>query len=339
MPVFRLIGWRLLTAIPNLVGVVVVTFVLTHLLPGDPAAYFAGPSATAASIEETRHRLGLDRTLTEQFIVYVQGLGRGDLGNSLISGQPVLVDLVNRLPASFELTLAALLLAVAIGVPLGTQAALRPGGWTDRACSLISTLGQAMPTFFLGLLLVFVFYYLLDWAPAPLGRLDSIYAPPPTVTTFWSIDALLAGDLRLFVAVIGQLALPVTTLGLFGVGPLARMTRASLLEVLSSDYVRTARAAGLPPRQVVWTYAFHNALVPILNTAGMVFSFLLGANVLVEKVFGWPGIGAYAIEALLASDFAPVQGFVIVMALFYLLVNLAIDVVTVVIDPRVAIAA
>jgi len=172
-----------------------------------------------------------------------------------------------------------------------------------------------------------------------LGRLDSIYAPPPTVTTFWSIDALLAGDLRLFVAVIGQLALPVTTLGLFGVGPLARMTRASLLEVLSSDYVRTARAAGLPPRQVVWTYAFHNALVPILNTAGMVFSFLLGANVLVEKVFGWPGIGAYAIEALLASDFAPVQGFVIVMALFYLLVNLAIDVVTVVIDPRVAIAA
>src|SRR5579862_2242465 len=194
----RLIGGRLLAAVPTLVGIIVVSFVLTHLLPGDPAAYFAGPSATAASIEETRHRLGLDRSLFEQFVVYVQALGHGDLGNSLISGQPVVEDLVNRLPASFELTLGALLLAVAVGIPLGMQAALRPGGWMDRLCSLISTLGQAMPTFFLGLLLVFVFYYLLGWAPAPLGRLDSMFTPPPAVTEFWSIDALLAGDLPLF---------------------------------------------------------------------------------------------------------------------------------------------
>ncbi len=336
MPMARLIAGRSIAAVPNLIGVIVITFVLTHLLPGDPAAYFAGPSATAASVEETRHRLGLDRSLLEQFIVYVKGLGHGDLGNSLISGQPVIDDLLNRLPASFELTLGALLLAVAVGIPLGMAAALRPGGWVDRLCSLISTLGQAMPTFFLGLLLVFVFYYLLDWAPAPLGRLDSMFTPPPSITEFWSIDALLAGDLPLLGSVLGQLVLPVITLGLFGIGPLARMTRASLLEVLSSDYVRTARAAGLPKRQVLWTYAFRNALVPVLNTAGMVFSFLLGANVLVEKVFGWPGVGAYAIEALLASDFAPVQGFVIVMALFYVAVNLAIDVITVIVDPRVA---
>lgn len=339
MGLLRLIAWRLAAAVPNLIGVVVITFVLTHLLPGDPAAYFAGPSATAASIEETRHRLGLDHGLIEQFALYIKGLVQGDLGNSLISGQPVVVDLVNRLPASFELTFGALLLAVAIGIPLGMQAALRPGGWTDRFCSIISTLGQAMPTFFLGLLLVFVFYYLLDWSPAPLGRLDSMYSPPPPITELWTIDSLLAGDLPLFVAVAGQLILPVVTLGLFGVGPLARMTRASLLEVLSSDYVRTARAAGLPRRQVLWVYAFRNALVPVLNTAGMVFSFLLGANVLVEKVFGWPGIGAYAIEALLASDFAPVQGFVLVMALFYVIVNLIIDIVTVTVDPRVALDA
>ncbi|HEY1723660.1 MAG TPA: ABC transporter permease [Magnetospirillaceae bacterium] len=332
----RLIAGRLAAAVPNLIGVIVITFILTHLLPGDPAAYFAGPSATAASVEETRHRLGLDHSLIEQFALYVKGLAQGDLGNSLISGQPVLADLINRLPASFELTFGALLLAVVIGIPLGMQAALHPGSWIDRLCNAISTLGQAMPTFFLGLLLVFVFYYLLGWAPAPLGRLDSMFEPPPTVTTFWTIDSLLVGDLSLFWAVFSQLILPVVTLGLFGVGPLARMTRASLLEVLSSDYVRTARAAGLPRHQVLWTYAFRNALVPVLNTAGMVFSFLLGANVLVEKVFGWPGIGAYAIEALLASDFAPVQGFVIVMALFYVLVNLTIDVVTVLVDPRVA---
>jgi peptide/nickel transport system permease protein len=333
---FRLILGRLAAAAPNLVGVVAVAFILTHVLPGDPAAYFAGPSATAASIEQTRHRLGLDHTLPEQFVIYVAGLGRGDLGRSLISGQTVTADLAQRLPASFELTLGALLLALAIGIPLGMRAALRPGGWIDALCSVVSTLGQAIPTFFLGLLLVFVFYYLLGWAPAPLGRLDSMLSPPVDITGFWTIDATLAGNLPLLAAVLGQLVLPVVTLGMFGIGPIARMTRASLLEVLSSDYVRTARAAGLPRHKVLWTYAFRNALVPILNTVGMVFSFLLGANVLVEKVFGWPGVGAYAIQALLASDFAPVQGFVIVMALFYLAVNLLIDVVTVMADPRMA---
>jgi peptide/nickel transport system permease protein len=331
-----LIAGRLLSAAPNLVGVVTVAFILTHLLPGDPAAYFAGPSATAASIEQTRHRLGLDHNLPEQFAIYVAALARGDLGRSLTSGQAVTADLAQRLPASFELTLGALAMALAIGVPLGMRSALRPGGWADGLCSFVSTLGQAVPTFFLGLLLVFVFYYLLGWAPAPLGRLDSMLVPPPPITGFWSIDAALAGDPTLLAAVLGQLVLPTVTLGLFGIGPIARMTRASLLEVLASDYIRTARAAGLPRRKVLWTYAFRNALVPILNTVGMVFSFLLGANVLVEKVFGWPGVGAYAIEALLASDFAPVQGFVIVMAFFYLVVNLAIDVITTLLDPRVA---
>jgi ABC-type dipeptide/oligopeptide/nickel transport system permease component len=333
---FRLIGGRSLAAVPNLIGVVAVAFLLTHILPGDPAAYFAGPSATAASVEETRHRLGLDHNLFEQFVLYAGGLARGDLGQSLISGQSVTADLAQRLPASFELTLGALLLALAIGIPLGTRAALRPGRWVDGLCSVISTLSQATPTFFLGLLLVFIFYYLLGWAPAPLGRLNSMLSPPPAVTGFWSIDAVLAGNFSLLGAVLGQLVLPVVTLGLFGVGPIARMTRASLLEVLSSDYVRTARAAGLPNRQVLWTYAFRNALVPVLNTVGMVFSFLLGANVLVEKVFGWPGVGAYAIDALLASDFAPVQGFVVVIAFFYLAINLAIDVTIAIIDPRVA---
>src|SRR3954465_13886805 len=161
---FRLIAGRLLAAAPNLVGVVAVAFILTHLLPGDPAAYFAGPSATAASIEQTRHRLGLDHTLPEQFVIYVTALGRGDLGRSLTSGQNVTADLANRLPASFELTLGALLMALGIGVPLGMRSALRPGGGADGFCSVLSTLGQAVPTFFLGLLLVFVFYYLLGWA-------------------------------------------------------------------------------------------------------------------------------------------------------------------------------
>ena len=190
----RLILKRLLTAIPTLIGVVVVTFALTRMLPGDPAVYFAGPTATQDSIEQTRHRLGLDKTLPEQFSFYIVGLARGDLGNSLTSGQTVLDDLRNRLPASLELTFGALLLAIGIGVPLGIGAALNPGGWTDRLCSLVSTIGQAIPTFFLGLLLVFVFYYLLDWAPAPLGRLEIFYSSPDEITGFWSIDSALAGD-------------------------------------------------------------------------------------------------------------------------------------------------
>ncbi len=330
----RLIAMRLIAAVLTLVGVIVVTFVLTRMLPGDPAAYFAGPAATAASIEDTRHRLGLDRSVPQQFVFYITGLAHGDLGNSLTSGQTVLEDLRNRLPASLELTFAALILSLGFGIPLGVGAALKPGGWIDRLCSVISTIGQATPTFFLGLLLVFVFYYVLGWAPAPLGRLDIVYSPPEEITGFWSIDAALAGDWELLGAVLRQLALPVTTLALFGLGPLARITRASMIEVLAGDYVRTARAAGLPQRKVLWIYAFRNAIVPVLNTAGMVFSYMLGASVLVEKVFGWPGIGAYAIDAVLASDFAPVQGFILAMAVLYLILNLLIDTAAGLLDPR-----
>lgn len=332
----RLILRRLLAAIPNLLGVVLLTFVLTRMLPGDAAAYFAGPAATPESIEGIRVQLGLDRSAVEQFFTYLAQLAQGDLGRSLTSGQPVLNDLVARLPASLELTLGALLLASLIGVALGVGAALKPHGVVDRICGLVSTVGQAVPTFFLGLLLVFVFYYLLGWAPAPLGRLDIFHSTPTDVTGFWTIDSLLGGDIDAFVGVLHQLVLPVITLSLFGIGPIARMTRASMIEVLGSDSVRMARAAGLPRRKVLWTYAFRTVIVPVLNTIGMVFSFMLGANVLVEKVFGWPGIGAYAIESVLASDFAPIQGFVLLMAALYVLINLMIDVVAALLDPRVA---
>jgi peptide/nickel transport system permease protein len=334
-----MIARRLATALPNLIGVIVVTFALTHLLPGDPAAYFAGPSATAASIEQTRHALGLDRSLPAQFISYVVGLAQGDLGHSLTSGQRVIDDLAARLPASLELTLFALLLAIGLGLPLGVGAALRPRRWPDHLCSFVSTAGQAIPTFFLGLLLVFVFYYKFGWAPAPVGRLDVIWSPPPAVTGFWSIDAAFAGDWPLFKAVTSQLVLPVVTLAMFGVGPLALVTRASMIEALGGDFIRTARAAGLPRRKILWTYAFRNAQIPILNTGGVVFSYMLGAVVLVEKVYGWPGVGAYAIDAVLASDFAPVQGFVLAMAALYLILNLVVDIVSGLVDPRVQLDA
>jgi len=330
---------RAAMAIPSLIGVVIVTFLLTRALPGDPAAYFAGPAASPQAIEEVRVKLGLDKPLVVQFGHYVVDLAHGNLGTSLTTGQPVVTELRNRLPASAELTLLGLLVSIVIAVPLGILAATRPNSLLDHACRVISTAGVSLPVFFTGLILVYIFYYRLGWAPAPLGRLDVFYSAPPQMTGFYLIDSLIAGQGEVFTASLKQLILPALTLGIFSLAPIARMTRASMLAVLSSDFVRTARASGLSSFTVIITYAFRNALIPVITTLGMVFSFLLGANVLVEKVFAWPGIGSYAVEALLASDFAPVQGFVLTMAVMYVAINLLIDILYGVIDPRVRLEA
>jgi ABC-type dipeptide/oligopeptide/nickel transport system permease component len=333
----RVILQRLLGALPNLVGVVVVTFLLTRAIPGDPAAYFAGASATQEAVEQIRRQLGLDKPLIEQFGLYVQALFRGDLGLSLTTGQPVLQELLARLPASLELVLLSLALACAIAIPLGVAAATRPGSWVDQLARLITTAGVSLPTFFTGLLLAYVFYFLLGWAPSPLGRLDPMFSPPPTVTGLYLIDAALAGDRALWWAAFKQLILPVLTMTIFVLAPIARMTRASMLSVLSSDFVRTARASGLSRGTVLVRYALRNALLPVVTTLGMVFGFMIGSSVVIEKVFGWPGVGSYAIDALTASDYAPVQGFVLAMGILFVLLNLLIDVLYVVIDPRVKI--
>jgi ABC-type dipeptide/oligopeptide/nickel transport system permease component len=330
---------RAATAIPTLIGVVIVTFLLTRVLPGDPAVYFAGPAATPQSIADIRKSLGLDQPLPAQFVRYVDDLAHGNLGNSLATGRPVVSEIVSRLPASAELTLFGLILAMAIAIPLGIFAAVKQGSWIDHACRIVATAGVSLPVFFTGLLLVYVFYFRLGWAPAPLGRLDVFYDAPPQVTGFYLIDSLTAGDFAIFRAALGQLILPGVTLAIFSLAPIARMTRASMLAVLASDYTRTARASGLSPYTVVITYAFRNAMLPVITTLGMVFSFLLGANVLVEKVFAWPGIGSFAVEALIASDYAPVQGFVLTMAVMYVGLNLLIDILYGIVDPRVRLEA
>jgi dipeptide transport system permease protein len=330
---------RVMMAVPSLIGVVIVTFLLTRALPGDPAAYFAGPAATTEAIQQVRVKLGLDKPLFIQFVRYVEDLARGDLGNSLTTGQPVGHEIKTRLPASAELTLLGLIVSVVIAVPLGILAATRPNSLIDHACRVIATAGVSLPVFFTGLILIYVFYYHLGWAPPPLGRLDIFYSPPPHVTGFYLIDSLIAGDGEVFVAALKQLILPALTLAIFSLAPIARMTRASMLAVLSSDFVRTARASGLAPFTVVITYAFRNAMLPVITTLGMVFSFLLGANVLVEKVFAWPGIGSFAVEALIASDFAPLQGFLLTMSVMYVALNLLIDILSGVIDPRMRVEA
>ncbi|MFT5894419.1 MAG: peptide/nickel transport system permease protein [bacterium] len=338
-PRVRAVVMRCAQSIPVVIGVVVISFLLTRALPGDPAVYFAGVAADEASIEQTRVALGLDKPLIQQFFVYVGNLLQGDLGQSMTSGQAVASDLANRLPASLELTLTALVLACAIAIPLGVLAATRPGTWVDHVCRVLVTAGVSLPTFFTGILLIYIFYYLLGIAPSPLGRLDFIYLDPDHVTGFYLIDAALMGDWETWRGAAKQLILPAGTLALFTLAPIARMTRAAMLTALSSDFIRTARAAGLSNRKVLYGYAFRNALLPVVTTLGMVFSFALGANVLVEKVFAWPGIGSYAVEALVVSDYAAVQGFVLAMALLFVLLNLLIDLAYTAIDPRIVFAA
>lgn len=335
----KVILTRLATAIPSLIGVVIVTFLLTRVMPGDTASYFAGPAATPQAIAEIKAKLGLDKPLPVQFANYVSDLAHGNLGTSLTTGRPVSTEISARLPASGELTLCGLILALVVAVPLGILAAVKQGSWIDHTCRIVTTAGVSLPVFFTGLVLVYIFYFLLGWSPAPLGRLDVYATPPPDITGFYLIDSLIARDGETFRAALAQLVLPSITLALFSLAPIARITRASMLGILGSDFIRTARAAGLTPATVVITYAFRNALLPVVTTLGMVFSFLLGANVLVEKVFAWPGIGSYAIEALISSDFAPVQGFVLTMAILYVILNLCIDLVYGLIDPRARVAA
>jgi peptide/nickel transport system permease protein len=334
----RRLGQRLLASLPALFGVVVFTFLLMRVLPGDPAIFFAsGPNAGPEEVEALRREMGLDQPIPVQLVRYLGDIAQGNLGRSMSTGQPVVADLRRRLPASLELTVCALLLALSLALPLGILAALRPNSLIDHGVRLLCTLGVCMPTFVSGLLLIYAFYYLLGWAPDPTGRIDVFVSQPSEVTGFLLVDALLAGDAEVWFAAAGQLVLPAATMALFVLAPLARMTRASMLAVLTSDFVRTGDALGLSRRRVVLVYALRNALLPVITILGIVFSTMLGANVLVEKVFSWPGVASYALDALLASDYAPVQGFVLLMAMIFVMVNLVIDVLYGVADPRVSV--
>lgn len=330
---------RLVSALPALFGVLALTFVLMRVLPGDPASLLAAsPSAGAEEIETIRRQLGLDKPLAEQFLLYLTDLAQGDLGRSIMTGQPVAIDLWQRLPASLELAFAALLIAFFISLPLGISAALRPSSAVDHTARLISTLGTAIPTFVSGLMLIYLFYYLLGWAPDPTGRLDIFITPPTRITGFLTVDALLNGDGAAFKAALAQLVLPAITLALFIIAPLTRIMRASMLSVMQSDFILSAEAVGLSPFRVVFIYGLKNALLPVLTMSGAIFSAMLGSSVLVEKVFAWPGVASYSIDALMAGDYAAIQGFVLLMAAIYIIINLTIDLLYRAVDPRTSLA-
>ena len=331
----RYVLQRLLFVIPTLFGVTVISFALTYLLPGNPALVKAGALATPDVVQEIERRMGLDRPVYVQYWRYVSGLARGDLGESSSTGRPVRQDFRQRVPATLELTLASLLVAITVGIPLGVLAAVHRDSLLDQVSRVLGVAGVAMPSFWTGLLLVYVFFYLLGVAPPPLGRITAGVSPPARITGLYVVDAAVTANGPALVSALHHLMLPALTLGLAVMAPLTRMVRATMLEILESDYVTAAWAAGLPRRRVIYGDALRNALIPVITLLGVIFGFLMAGNVVVEMVFAWPGLGHYAVTALVTKDPGPIQSFVLFVAVMYVVVNLAVDLLYGLADPRI----
>lgn len=332
---WRYLGKRLLISLGTVLGIVVVVFFIVRVLPGDAAAVRAGPYASAEKIEEIRERYGLADPVPEQFLRYVGNVARGDLGTSIRTGGSVTEELLRRLPASLELAFYAVLLACVVGIPLGIVAAARHGSWMDKAARVFAVLGSSMALFWLGLLLIFFFFYKLRWFPGPIDRLNVTTEPPPTLTGFYTIDGLAAGRMDVVVDAFQHLALPVATLAFVLAAPILKMVRAAMIDVLSSDHVRTAEALGIPRRTILLRDGFRNALIPVTTAIGIVFGYMLGGNIIVEFIYAWPGVGRYAYAAIQNNDLEALQGFVVMVGVLYVGLNVVIDLVYAWIDPRI----
>ncbi len=328
------IGRRLLFITPQLLGIVLVSFLLIKTIPGDPAVLMLGPTATPESIASLRTKMGLDQTLPVQFVFYVKALLHGDLGTSWQTTRPVLDDLIQRFPATVELVTFGLLTAIIIGVPLGVASAVNPKGWVARFADFYGLSAGAVPDFWLALVFICVLYTLLGWLPPPLGRIDLAIIPPAQVTGIYTIDALIAQDWGAFTSAAAHLVLPVATLGLINAGPILKMTHATVERMLQSDFSRYEVLSGMPRSRVIRS-AFRNALPSVITIIGVLYGFLIGGAVLVEIVFSWGGAGQYAVQGVLNSDIYPVLGFVLFSAIFSLVVYLAVDLIYFAIDPRI----
>ncbi len=325
---------RVFWIIPVAFGVVTITFFMARVFSGDPTELYTPPEATDALRAQIRAQLGLADPLPVQFLHYLSDLLHFDLGMSFTTGRSVGADLWDRLPATLELGLVGLVLGIAAGVPLGVLAAVNRERWPDFLVRGVTLGGMALPQFWIGLVLIWIFFVSLGWLPGPVGRLPIGISAPPRVTGFLLIDSLLAGDLHVWWLAAQQLVLPGLTLGLSTLAPIARVTRASMVEAMQSDYIRTAIAMGHGRAALWFRYGLRNALLPVVTLIGGVAGHVLGGAVLLESIFGWPGLGQYALQAIERSDFAALQGFVIYASLLYVLAFLAVDVLYMVIDPR-----
>ncbi|WP_310738118.1 MULTISPECIES: ABC transporter permease [unclassified Microbispora] len=338
-PLARFLVRRILTALLLAVGITLVTFVLTNLVPGDPVAANLGQRAVGdpAIVAQWRADHGLDRPLPQQYLMHLEGLLHGDLGTSQQSHRPVLDDLAESVPATLELAGAAILVSLVLGVGFGVVAALRRDRLSDHVLRVLSLVGISVPTFWLALVAFYVFFFRLQITPGS-GRVDPGMTPPPQVTGLYTVDALLSGRWDALSSAVGHLAAPALVLALYTIGLLTRFTRSAVLEVLGQDYVRAARAKGLPGRVVLFRYVLRPALVPVITVAGLAFGSLLSGTVLVEAVFAWPGVGQYAYKSATTLDLPAVMGVGLVVGVVYLVINLVVDVLYGVIDPRVRVS-
>lgn len=326
---------RLLSLLPVLLGITLLVFSFLHFIPGDPAVALLGERGTPEQIAALREQLGLNQPLTTQYLTFLNNLIHFRLGISIISGIPVADEIRNRFPATLELSIAAMFVALLLGVPAGILAAVRKNRWLDNLTMAGSLIGVSLPVYWLGLLLIYLFAINLHWLP-PGGRISvDIGFNFKPITGFFVLDALLRLDGAALKDVLAHLVLPAIALGTIPLAILARITRSAMLETLSQDYIRTARAKGLPERWVILRHALKNALLPITTIAGLQFGTLLGGAILTETIFSWSGIGSWIYDGILARDYPVVQGGVITVAIAFVLINLLVDLSYALFDPRI----
>ncbi|CFB62086.1 peptide ABC transporter permease [Pandoraea apista] len=320
--------------IPTFIGITILAFALIHLIPGDPIEVLVGErNLDPVMHAEAMKRLGLDQPLTTQYFVYLKHAAQGDLGRSIVTNEGVLHEFFSRFPATLELALCAMIFALVVGLPAGVAASLRRGKMLDHTTMGAALTGYSMPIFWWGLLLIMLFSVDLQWTPVS-GRIGVEY-DVPVVTGFMLIDTLLSGDQGAFSSAVSHLILPTIVLGTVPLAVIARMTRSAMLEVLREDYIRTARAKGLSPWRVIVVHALRNALIPVITVIGLQVGTLLAGAVLTENVFSWPGIGKWLIDAILRRDYPVVQGGILLIATGVILVNLLVDVLYGVVNPRI----
>ena len=325
---------RLLLLIPILFGLTILVFLFIRALPGDPASAILGERATPEAMERVRAALGLDQPLIDQYLDYLAGIVRLDFGTSFITGRDVTDDFLQRFPATIELTVAAMLFAILIGIPLGMLTAKRAGSWVDSAGTVVALIGISIPIFFLGLMLKYIFA--INWPILPdSGRIDLMTYSIPPVTRFMTIDALLAGSWGGFMDALRHLILPAIALGTIPLAIIMRITRASVMDVLNEDYVRTANAKGLDPKLVDNRHVLRNALLPVITVIGLQLGLLLGGAILTETIFVWGGVGKWIYDAVVNNDYQVIQSAVLLLALIFILVNLAVDVGYAYLNPRI----
>lgn len=333
MRTLALIINRLIWLVPTLAGLLLIVFTISHIIPADPVAYFAGDNATPEQLAALRHKYGFDRPLPVQLWNYAVGVVQGDFGISLYTQRPIADDLLSRLPATLELTISAVLVSAIVGIPLGVLAAVHRNSWLDHALRVFTVSGLAIASFWLAILFQLLFAMHLGWTPLQ-GRIDG-WGPEP-ITGFFVIDSIIRWDWESLGSTLAHLALPTATLAFPAMATIMRFTRAGVLNAINSNYVLYERAMGFPNRVVVWKFVLRNALIGTVTQIGLIFGLLLAGAVVIEAVFDWPGLGLYAVQSILNSDYNAIMGFTLVVGALFIAVNLVVDIVHGIIDPRAA---